>query len=168
MALEVVVRKQVRVITAPQLWSACASTVRMCCSHNYWVDNLVQKGKWSKQSKNSFLCSFLFSWAVYAASEVLICAELVCKCTKSGTRPFHSPCLGMKIKLKIHKDYNCCVLLLDWISSSQNRMKRELYGAELFSKAEKQTTTSIIWDCRANRIRYFVYAKCSWKWKSER
>lgn len=79
------------------------------------LNSMVQQGEWTKVGKSSFLCSSLFSWASYAASEVLICAESAWKRTKSGTRPFHPPCLGMKIKLKTHKDYNCLfgVLLLE-------------------------------------------------------
>lgn len=71
------------------------------------LNSMVQQGERSKVGKSSFLYSSLFSWASYAASEVLICAESAWKRTKSGTRSFHPPCLGMKIKLKTHKDYNC-------------------------------------------------------------
>ena len=97
------------------LWPPKVAAVRMCCSYNRWANSVLQEGERSEVGKSSFLCSCLFSWALYAASEVLICGESAWKCTKSGTRPFHPPCLGMKLKLKPHNDCNCLfsVLLLE-------------------------------------------------------
>lgn len=67
----------------------------------------------STVGKCSFWCFWLFSWTLYAASEASIWAESAWKHTKSGTWPFCPPCIGMKIKLKIHREYNCfCGVLL--------------------------------------------------------
>lgn len=72
-------------------------------------------------SKSGFLRSCLFSWTSYAASEVLICAESAWKHSESGTRPFHPPYLGIKIRLRNHRDYNCLsgISLLEWTSTCQ-------------------------------------------------
>lgn len=80
------------------------------------ADTTAELGnEWSTVGQSSFLCFWLFSWNLYAASKVLICAKSAWKHTKSGTWPFCPPCVGMKIKQKTHRDDNwlCGVLLLE-------------------------------------------------------